>query len=341
MPITRDELDPTSAVAGMVNPQMVRLPRADPGGVTDMVPVALGDRLVLSGSYCRNISSDTFSCDLRVPTCLVIVAVANADTWSVFVRGRNQFGQAVSEVITKTRTNCQTGRRSNWCYSRIDEARITAASTIGNRLRLGLMYGSWAFNVVEFGSRIVSGADIAKNIPLPFKAASASDVQIRFKGYEPDYGQVITFLPVTANATFTTTDVTSSAAWDVTGVLANDLVYTHDGFVGIVVSTGANAINITTAWWREKDGTNGTPANKSGSANNTPAVLVYRPAAQDIYSGTTFSGLIPGLPVLSSASNVDTGVQRQYSTFGFLDFRQHEPLVDLLFEVYCRVGSKS
>lgn len=340
MAIRRSELDPYSSVSGMVNPQIVRLPRSNPGGVTDMTPVALGDKLVMSGSYCQNISTDTFSCDLRLATCLIITSAANADTWSIFVRGRDQFGQPVSELMVKTRTNMQNGRRSNWAYSRIDEARIVAASTIGQRLRVGLMYGAWGFNVVDFGSRITAGADIARSIPLPFKPKSAGDVSIRFKGYEPAASQFVTLAPVANNTTFTSTTATSSSTWDVTGVVAGDLAYTRDGFVGIITSAAANAITVG-SWFSERTGIGGaTPANVSGGGNTPTAVMVIRSISTGNYDAATLGGMIPGLPIASLAANVDTGVQSGFSTFGYLDNRLNEPLLDTVFEVYCRVTSK-
>lgn len=333
-----------SSVTGLANPWIVRMPRSNPGGVADMTPVALGDKVVMSGPYCSQISSDTFSCDLNIPTPILVTSAANADTWSLFIEGRNQFGDKVSETLTKVRTNCQTGPVSKWCYSRLDRITIVAASTIANRLRIGHLFGRYANGGSDFSNRITSGNDTLDRIPLPFKPQATGDISVRFS---PDYlGQIITSPPVASNVTFAATTATTAGTWDTAtpGVAAGDIVYTRDGFIGIVVSatSGAGAAVTVGTWFNARTGVGGaTPANVTGSANNQLALSIFRPPYGVNYVSAV-GGFVPGMIVLAvdpSSGNETSGVNVQNSTFSFQAYVLQEPMVDTLWEVICRTGA--
>lgn len=309
-----------------------------------MTPVAVGDKVVMSGPYCTNISSDTFSCDLTIPTPILVTSVANADTWSLFIEGRDQFGFKVNETLTKVRTNCQTGPISKWCYSRLDRITIVAATTIGNRLRIGHLFGRYAFGANDLSNRITSGLDTLDRLPLPFKPQATGDITVR---YSPDYfGQVITSPPVASNTTFAATTATTAGTWDTAtpGVVAGDIAYTRDGFAGVIVSatSGAGAAITVGTWFNLRTGVGGgSPANVTGSANTQVALTVYRPPFLINYVSAT-GGFFPGSVVLAvdpASGNETAGVNTQFSTFSFQGYCLQEPLMDSVFEVICRVGS--
>lgn len=342
MPITRKECDPQSSIVLPVNPFLVRLPRSNPGGIADMTPVAVGDKVVMSGPYCVNISSDTFSCDLIMPMCFLATGAANADTWTLFIEGRDQFGMKRAETLIKTRTNCTQSPTTRWAYSRIDRITIMAASTIAARLRIGHLMGRYAFGASEFSNRITSGNDSLARLPLPFKPSGTGDIFVRFS---PDYlGALLSSPPVASNVTFAATTATTAGTWDTTAPLlqAGDIAYTRDGFAGIVVSatSGAGAVLTVSAWLNVRTGVGGnTPANVTGSANNQVALTVYRPPfLVNIVAGT--AGLAPGIVVLAvdpASGNETAGVNLVNSTWGFQGYCLQEPMLDTVFEVTARV----
>jgi len=64
-----------------------------------------------------------------------------------------------------------------------------------------------------------------------------------------------------SGTTFTTTRVTDSSAWTLTGVTAGDTAVTSDGHRGLITSTGSNLVNVNA--WLDASGNRKTPANAS------------------------------------------------------------------------------
>lgn len=352
MAITRKEVDPGSSVAMPVNPWQVRVPRSNPIGIADVTVAAVPQQIVMSGPYCVNISSDTFSCDLIMPMHIVATTINNTDTFRMFIRGRDQFGKAVSETYTKVNANRQTGPASKWAYSHIDEMRVvatligTASETtiVGDRLRIGHLLARYAVGASDFSNRVTSGNDTLARIPLPYRAQGTGDITVRFS---PDYlGQLITSAPVASNTTFDATHATTAGTWDTAtpGVTAGDIAYTRDGYIGVIISatSGAGAALTVGSWFKASTGAGGnTPANVTGSANNQLAVTVYRPPFLTQYVAGT-GGFLPGMVVVAAdpaSGNETSGVNTQFSTFGFQGYCLQEPMVDTVWEIISRVGT--
>ncbi len=345
MTIRKRNCDPNSFLYGPVGPWLITVPRTDFQGISSTTPAALGDKLVMNGSYCRNISTDTFSCDLRVPVYPVITSVANADQWAIKIVGRNQFNCPVSEVLVKSRTNAQTEGQGLNCYSHIDSMTVLAASTVTNNVRVGWCCGSYAFATVDLGARVTSGVGINRRFPLPFVPRTTTDGELIFRG--PVTGaQLITASP-SADAetvTFAATTATYSNTWDVSGVAAYDIAVTHDGYIGRVASAAANAVTVV-AWI--KNGVAGTPANVTMRSTKTPAVQVFRYAGLKTNFTPTLGGLLPGgkvMPLANSSAgtysgytgSIVAGIDITSATFGTTMAMEWEPMTDLVFEFFLK-----
>lgn len=353
MSIKLSNINGASTLAGpaVMNPHTVIVPATNHAGITDMTPTAVGDRVVMNGSYCRNISSDTFSCDLRVPVYPIITSVANADQWAIQVRGRDHLNRPCAEVLVKSRVNAQTEGQGLYCYSHIDEMRIVAASAPTNRLRIGWCCGQRVFATSDLGNiqtTIAIGGN--RRIPLPFVPQSTTDAEVYFRGPVTG-GSVITTCPVAdaATVTYTATTATYSTTWTLTSVAAGDIAYTTDGFIGIITAAGSNAITVD-AW--VKNGANGTPAANTSNvvtlrATSFTPVTVMRYAG--IKSAFTISvgGLLPGgkvMPLANSVAgtyggytgSVQAGIHIPSATFGTCLPMTDEPATDLVFDVFIK-----
>lgn len=370
--IRRRNIDTGSLVRGPVGPFRVRLPRTDFAGVSNTTPAALGDKLVMNGSYCRNISTDTFSCDLRIPTQLVVTSVANADQWQFAVGGRDHLGREVQEVIVKAAINRQTEGASRYCYSHIDYIKVLSATTVTNNVRVGFCYGTWLLENTQLTRRIAaSGIGVNRRIPLPFIPRYTTDCGVIFVGSNPDFTTLITSNPTSnvnvagvstqnGKVTFSGSDnVTATYSgdtltWDVSGVAANDIAVTYDGFTGIVASTAANAITVV-KWYKNGVGGTGTnvPTTFLYSLSTTerdgfPVIQVFRPTCTTAYTPTT-GGLLPNQPMPGLAGTAGTyngvtqstsaGVDLTAANFGTIFDIIHEPFVDTEFDVYLTAGA--
>lgn len=355
MSIKLSNINGASTLAGpaVMNPHTVIVPATNYGGISDSTPAAVGDRVAMNGSYCRNISTDTFSCDLRVPVYPVITSAANADQWALQIRGRDHLNRPCAEVLVKSRTNMQTEGQGLYCYSHIDEIRILAASTVTNRLRIGWGCGMRQFSTSDLGAAQTSIA-IGSNrrIPLPFVPTGTSDAEVYFRG-PVSGGSIVTVCPVAnaATMTFTATTATYSTTWDVSGVQAYDVAVTQDGYVGYVVSAAANAVTVN-AW--VKNGVEGTPATpftptnvvtlRTGSA--TPVVIMRYAGIKSPYTYVV-GGLLPGAKVMPLANSVagtyggytgsvQAGIHIPSATFGTCLAMVDEPMTDLVFDVFIK-----
>ena len=346
----RDSCLNGSIVRGTVGSFLVRLPGTDYGGVVDMSPTAIGDKLVMSGSYCRNISTDTFSCDLRTPCPLVITTAANADTWELDISGYDHLGMFRTGKLYKSGTTSgQVSCSNNICWSRINFIRVAAASTVTNRIRIGFCYGNRGLGASDLSNRVATLATTEggmRFLPLPYTPASASDVTVRCVGAVNGPSSLVTVSPVADTITFTSTGATAGTAWTVSGIntLATDgpfdIAYTQDGFIGPIASAAANAI-VVNAWW--KNGVAGTPANVgTGGVARNPAIYVVRQPVLCLYD-TTNGGLMPGarvLPLASSLQHTGTaGVNLDASTFAFGANVYAEWPFDTEFEVSIKSGT--
>lgn len=333
-------------------PFVVLTPPSDPGGLVDTTAATAGGKLVISGSHARNISTDTFSCDLIVPYCLVLTAVANADAWTIDVQGRDQFGEVRQERIIKTAGNVQQSICSGKiCWTHIDYMIVFSASTVGNRLRIGFMYGTRAIaGGIDLSTRLSTASNtngIHRRLPLPFKPKSTSDIEVRFRGAPLAPNSWVDYSPVADAITFTATDAVAGTSWTtIAAIAAGDIAYTIDGYIGIVNSASANTV-VTGGWF--KNGVAGTPANTVGGVSKVPTVVVYRNpivnAVPSSYSLTN-GGLIPGAKVMplvgisvGAAQTAVGGVDLDSATFAFIPALGFEPPFALEFECYVRNGA--
>lgn len=369
MPNTRKNVLIGSILRRPENPFEVRLPQTDNGGIFDVATTVLNTPIVLGGSYMKNLSSDGFSGDLRIPVCPVITTIAIADTVTLEIRGIDHLGRGTREnpmveIVSKTGTTVQTDCAGLTAWSKIFSIIPRAILTPANRLRLGFCYSTRvAVAGVDLGSQLVAAATVGacRRLPLPFIPLTTSDVQVRFLGTDPNASAVISKTPrgVTLDTlVFTTTGATitvASGSWDVSAILVGDVAYTLDGYMGEIVSAAANAI-VVDAWW--KDGVAGTPGLAGSvllAANKAPWITVVRNSVQT-YSALvvvggpskyslTQGGLEPGarvmpLSVTAPRTNIDVaGVHINSATFGFLPSLNSESAFDTRFEVTVRQGS--
>lgn len=369
--IRRRNIDPGSALRGPVTALRVISPRADFGGISDSTPAAVGDKLPMNGSYCLNVSSDTYSCDLRLPVNLVITANAVANQWLLEVQGVNHLGESVTERIGKTSGGARvTGGSSNNCYTKIDFIRIIAASTIASRVRVGFCYGGWTNNTTPESRRdgvSAAGTDKCRRLALPFRPQQASDIlAVNYIGARGFQGNIITENPTTNNnatiiysSTPNWRTATYSTTWTLTSVVAGagigDVAITRDGWYGIIETAAADAITVTN-WF--KNGVAATASNRPldytyGTAAATefpsPVITVVRPPFQSFYTAA-FGGCLLNQPIgsVSSASAVAyNGFQSNNTggynvggcTWGTVFDPVYEPKFDLEFEVLVRSGA--
>lgn len=369
MTIRRRNTDPGSLLYGPVGPFTVTLPRTDFAGIASFSPTAAGDKVPMTGSYCRNISTDTFSCDLRVPTQIVITTVAIADQWQLLIKGKDHLGRSVQEVCVKAATNRQTEGISRYCYSHIDSITVLAGTTITNNFRLGWCCAVWTLENTGLTRRLTTGIGSNRRIPLPFIPRYTTDVGVIYAGAKPDINTFITSNP-TANqvggvneasrVTFSgTNNVTATYSantltWTVSAIQAGDIAVTWDGFTGVVASTAANAITVS-GWYKNGQALPSPTVPQTfvyslstSERDGFPAVSVYRPTVTANYSLTT-GGMLPGQPLIALAGtagsysgvtqSVSAGVDLTAANFGTLLDVIHEPWVDVTFDVYLANGA--
>lgn len=363
MPNTRKNFVPDSIGHGMENPFIVRMPCTDPGGIFDATGLTANTPVTLNGSFCKNISTDGFSADMRLPIVPVITTEGKADVPVFRVRGWDQFGQYREETLNKSNVSLQTQCPGLIAWSKIKD--ITPTATLAKRTRIGMVYASrldlTANREFETMTVALNQGGISRRIPLPYRPKSTSDIQVRYLGTEPEQPTTfITASPSAADLTFTATDVDSSAAWDLSGVAVGDVMYTLDGYAGIVTTVDDAGDNLACAGGWFKEGVAGTPGVPgtgvvTGWTNKVPWVRVVRynvvyPYSTLVTGGTatysaTAGGLIPGHRVLplTNTSNVGAndiaGVDIQSATFGFLPALPSETPFDLLFEITVKQGA--
>lgn len=347
-------------LAGMTSPFIVRLPHTDWGGICDVSSVVLGTPISLGGSYIKNRSTDLKSADLIMPVCPVITTAAHADTCTLVIDGYDQFGQRRTDRLIKT-LNGQTDGCGMVAFSRIVSITPVASSDITKRVRVGFCYSNRGIvGGVDLASQVVAASTVGscRRIPLPFKPASTSGIEVRYLGTKPEAGTAVTVTPAAADLTFTTTTVVSSAAWDpvTAGVLAGDIAYTLDGFAGIVTAADDATDTVTVAGGWFKEGVAGTPGLAgavAGHANKAPWVKILRfsvymystatSVATSNYSTTT-GGMIPGHKILplaptSPRTGIDVaGVDINTATFGFLPSLNSETPFETQFEIFVANG---
>lgn len=371
--IRRRNIDPGSALRGPVTALRVISPRADFGGISDSTPAAVGDKIPMNGSYCLNVSSDTYSCDLRLPVCPVVTSGVVANQWLLEIKGVNHLGEQVTERIGKTSGGSRvTGGSANNCYTKIDYIRILAASTVATRLRVGMCYGGWqssssTVQEIRRDSAGSAGTDKCRRIALPFRPQQASDIlAVNYIGARGFQGNIISENPTTVdNATviYSSTPnwrtATYSSTWTLTSVIAGvgigDIAITRDGWYGIIETAAANAITVTN-WF--KNGVQATASNRPldytyGSAASTdfpsPVITIVRPPFQSFYT-EAFKGFLFNQPIgaISSAnpvtyngfqSNNVGGYNVGGCTWGTVFDPVYEPKFDLEFEVLVRSGA--
>lgn len=350
MPNTIKNNVPGSVMTPPINPYMIRMPHTDWGGIMDVATPALNTKLALGGSYLKNLSTDTFSADLRLPIVPVVTTTAGGDQCNVEINGLDQFGRPASDLLVKVSNN-QTDGCGSVAFSKITSVYMRAGTT--TRLRLGMCYSNRTKLVTDLDKQVVVVTQIGttRKLPLPFIPKSASSVQIRFIGTDPSGATILTSSPVAGTLTFTATDV-QTTGWTLTAVAAGDIAYTLDGYAGIVASTTSTTTVTVTGWFKE--GVAGTPANVTGAAGNPPWITIVRfPVASYNTTSTTQvsgysvtnGGMIPGHKILPL---VGTGLPRlcdiagvdlRYATYGFMPSLGSESPFDLLFEANWQVGN--
>jgi hypothetical protein len=374
--IRRRNIDPGSALRGPVTALRIVAPRSDLGGIADFTPAAVGDRLPLNGSYCLNTSSDTFSCDLRLPVCPVVTSDAVARQWLLEIKGTNHVGQVVTETIGKTSGGSRiTGASSVNAFTRIEYIKVLAASTIASRVRVGFCYAGLTINGGSDASRLdgngSAGTDKCRRLALPFKPQSASDIlAVNFVGARGFVGHIVNENPgVTNSATIVYSSTpnwltaTYSGTWTISGLNVGigigDVAITRDGWYGIVTAfTSGAAGNITvdkwfkngvaaTATYRPVDYTYGTNATAD---NPGPIITIVRPGVQGGYTAAFNGGLLINQPIggITSAlpasyqgfnMNNTGGYNAAGQTWGTVFDAYYEPKFDMEFEVLVKGGA--
>lgn len=374
MTIRRRNIDPGSALRGPVTALRIISPRADFGGIADVTPAAVGDKLPLTGSYCLNTSADTFSCDLRLPVCPVITSNAVANQWLLEIQGINHMGDACREIIGKTSGGTRvTGGSANNCYTHIDYIKVLAASTVASRVRVGMCYGGWTNNTTPESRRdgaSSAGTDKVRRIALPFRPRAASDIlAINYIGARGFQGNIISENPTTTNnativysSTPNWRTATFSGTWTLTSVNVGagigDVAITRDGWYGTIESVvdGAGGSITVSNWF--KNGVQATASNRPldytyGTAAATeapsPVITIVRPPFQSFYTAA-FGGCMFQQPIfgVSSAnpaayngfnSNNTGGYNIGGNTWGTVFDPVYEPKFDLEFECLVRSGA--
>ena len=102
MTIRAPNLTPGSRARSPYNEFVVSLPATDFFGIAASQTCTAGTPLTLSGSYCRNITTTGFGCDLRIPVTPVMILSDATKIVSLLIEGLDHLGRPVSEVVTKT-----------------------------------------------------------------------------------------------------------------------------------------------------------------------------------------------------------------------------------------------
>lgn len=358
--IRRRNIDPGSLVRGPVGPFRTMLPATDFGGIADYTPTAIGEKVPLSGSYCKNISTDTFSADIKIPCPICITSAGNGDLWAIQVEGVDHLGNWRTEQIWKGNNLRQVECNGMICWSYIKAITIIGASTIATRLRLGFSYCNWGISGgIDLGAPVTTGNGAARRIPLPYVPIGTSDVRIECVGSSMQTlisdAPPLTILAYTAGAPSTV--VASSVAWSFVtqGARVNDYMLTADGYIGRITALdeGTQTISFANGWFR--NGTSGVPSTPSTVlATKSPQARIIREAFASPYAAGT-GGMWPTQPVaalapvsftsaaISGATYTYTtapGVNLPTSTFGgFLITSFVEPCVPVEFNVYVTNGA--
>ena len=347
MTIRRVNLMPGASSRWPNNVFTVTLPRADFYGLAALQSCTAGTRMTLSGSYCRNITTDGKGCELRLPFTPVIVVAdrLNGVTGNIF--GEDHLGRPCSAPIAKTLANTMIGGQCYTAFSKITSVEITRVYVIGSgaattmNVGLGFCYGGWDGTTAFPSTRRVANDDSVRRVPLPVLPISATDV-MEVMPLGPATGGTLWVATHTksTNLTYTATNVTSATSGDFTAVATGDVIYTADGYAGVATGAAASGVITVTAWVRA--GATGTPANWTGNANGTAGLQIVRlPYIASLGTTSAVGGCIPGVGMGGYAPTTAAlvGVNASTATYGFLGDIINEPLEDMTFLVTYRPGT--
>lgn len=339
MTILRRNLKPGSSASSPYNTYRVTLPGADFFGIAAAQTVSVGNKLTLSGSYCRNISTDGFSADLRLPVCPTIILSDHTLAVSLKIDGIDHLGRPVTMILDKTAANTLMGGQAYTCLSRINQATVISKSGTTD-IGLGFCYGSWDSTTYFPVARRASSIDGIRRIPLPVLPGSASDVlAVRCLGPSSGNGQLINIPTKTATLTYAATTVTSGSVGDFGSVAQFDVLYTADGYVGVATGAAVAGVVTVVAWVR--NGATGTPGNWTGNANTSGGIVAVRYAYQTaLGTATIISSATPGVDLAGQVANGSlVGVNAAGASYGFYGDVVSEPLFDMDFLVTYKPGT--
>lgn len=347
MTIRAINLTPGSRARSPYNSFKVTLPRADFYGLAALQSCSAGTRMTLSGSYCKNITTDGYGCDLRLPISPVIVVADRLNGVTATIEGEDHLGRKVTGFASKTLANTMTGSQCYTVFSKITAVNITRVYVVGSgaaatmNVGLGFCYGGWDGTTAFPSTRRVANDDAVRRIPLPILPQASTDI-MEVMPLGPATGGVFWVATHTksTNLTYTATNVTSATAGDFAAVITGDVVYTADGYAGVATGAAAAGVITVTAWVRA--GATGTPANWTGNANGSAGLQIVRlPYIAALGTTNAVGGCIPGVGMGGYAPTTTAlvGVNASTASYGFLGDIINEPLEDMDFLVTYKPGT--